>query len=193
MPGILPGIYELSVTPGSRASLFEGAWCSIKEGTLKTDTPDNLKTNLPNSDETARPKHPYAEEDIEDASDHIEGLETSNKSGKHSSVEKLSASRPEFGVGSAGKPVPGAFGSDESHGVTGRNAGPGTNQYRCNACGRYFNTATELSTHEPECRLAKASTDAGRTNLQQQDAETHAPNDAESKEKPFQHGTRTAE
>src|SRR3954447_24417942 len=91
-----------------------------RESIMKTNTPDNPKTNLPDSDETARRQHPDAgEENVEDASDNIEGLQTSNKSGKHSSVEKLAASRPEFGEGSTSKPVPGAFGDDESHVVTG--------------------------------------------------------------------------
>jgi len=67
-------------------------------------------------------------------------------------------------------------------------ASPGTNQYRCNACGRYFNTQMELSTHETECRTAKAATEQGRAELREQDARPHLPNDQESKEHPFQHG-----
>jgi hypothetical protein len=55
------------------------------------------------------------------------------------------------------QPVPGAFGKDPDHTATGRNAGPGTNDFRCSGCGRYFNTKSELSTHEGECRLAKES------------------------------------
>jgi len=69
-------------------------------------------------------------------------------------------------------------------------ASPGTNQFRCNACGRYFNTQEELSTHETECRAAKQATREGAAELAQQDRETHLPNDQESKEHPFQHGTR---
>jgi hypothetical protein len=77
---------------------------------MKTNTPSHAKSHLPDSDETARNKHPYAgEEIIEDASTEIEGLQTSNKSGKHSSVEKLAASRPEFGSGRGAQPVDGAF------------------------------------------------------------------------------------
>ncbi len=68
------------------------------------------------------------------------------------------------------------------------NASEGTNQFRCNACGRYFNTKTELSQHETECRSAKSATAEGRRELAEQDSEPHAPNDAESKEHPFQHG-----
>jgi hypothetical protein len=130
---------------------------------MKTDRPDNPKTNWPDSDETARNQHPdSADELMEDASADIEGLQTSNKSGKHSSVEKLAASRPEFGTGRGAVPTPGAFGDDESHEVTGRNAAPGTNQFRCSGCGRYFNTSAEFSAHEPECLLAKAATASGR-------------------------------
>jgi len=68
-------------------------------------------------------------------------------------------------------------------------ASPGTNQFRCNACGRYFNTQQELSAHEPECRTAKVSTNTGREELERQDATEHEPNDAESKRDRFQHGT----
>jgi hypothetical protein len=161
---------------------------------MKTNTPDNPKGNLPDSDETARGKHPYTgDEPIEDASTDIEGLQTSNKSGKHSSVEKLAASRPEFGAGRGAQPVSGATGEDKSHQPAGRNASPDTNQFRCSGCGRYFNTAGELSAHEPECRLAKAATAAGRESLRHEDTTPHAPNDAESKEHPFQHGTKQHE
>jgi hypothetical protein len=69
-------------------------------------------------------------------------------------------------------------------------AGPGTNQLRCNACGRYFNTREELSMHEPKCRLAKTSTAEGKLELREQDATPHLPNDQESKQHPFQHGTK---
>src|SRR3954465_6744372 len=130
---------------------------------MKTNTPDNPKGNSPDSDETARSQHPYAGAEVmEDASSAIEGLQTSNKSGKHSSVEKLAASRPEFGEGRGAQPVDGAFGDDESHPVTGRDASPDTSRFRCSGCGRYFDTAGELSTHEGECRLAKAATESGR-------------------------------
>src|SRR3954463_157583 len=158
---------------------------------MKTNTPDTPKRNSPGSDETARGQHPYAgDEVLEDVSDDIEGLQTSNKSGKHSSAEKLAASRPEFGAGRGAQPVSGAFGDDPSHPVTGRNAGPNTNQFRCNSCGRYFNTQDELSQHETECRIAKVATQAGREDLKDEDSRPHQPNDAESKEHPFQHGTK---
>lgn len=123
------------------------------------------ETNYPDSDESARKNHPdAASEAMADAHTNVPDLQTSNKSGKHSTVEKLSASRPEFGTGRGAEPVDGAFGHDEpgEHEVTGRNAGPGTNQFRCATCGRYFNTQQELSEHETECRAAKAATPAGR-------------------------------
>lgn len=123
------------------------------------------KTNYPDSDQSARPKHPDAAADEgQDVDTSLSGLQTSNKSGKHSTAEKLAASRPEFGEGRGAQPVDGAFGSEEGNEPrqTGRGASPGTNQFRCNACGRYFNTEAELSQHETECALAKAATSAGR-------------------------------
>ena len=117
------------------------------------------KTNSPDSDESARASHPDAgEEMMPDVSPDIDTLQTSNKSGKHSTVEKLAASRPEFLTAAGAHPVDGAFGDDPDHLVTGRNAAPGTNQFTCATCGRAFNTAQELSDHETECRLAKAAT-----------------------------------
>jgi hypothetical protein len=121
------------------------------------------KTNYPDSDESARKKHPDAADDpMPDVDAARPGLQTSNKSGKHSSAEKLAASRPEFGSGRGAQPVDGAFGRDEEgqHPV-GRNASPGTNQYQCETCGRFFNTESELSQHEVECRSAKAATSGG--------------------------------
>lgn len=117
------------------------------------------KTNYPNSDETARNKHPFTgDENLPDVDTTTPGLQTSNKSGKHSSAEKLAASRPEFGAGRGAQPVSGAFGDDPNHVVTGREAGPNTNRFRCETCGRYFNTQEELAAHETECRLAKQAT-----------------------------------
>lgn|SRR3954469_5879773 len=146
---------------------------------MKTNTPHLPKTNLPDSDETARGKHPYAgDEQIEDASQNIEGLQTSNKTGKHSSAEKLAASRPEFGSAAGAKPVDGAFGNDPEHNVSGRLASPDTNQFRCSACGRFFNSQGELSAHEGECRLAKAATPSGRQSLEAEDSTPHPRNDA---------------
>ncbi|HLH03088.1 MAG TPA: hypothetical protein VKX25_09980 [Bryobacteraceae bacterium] len=123
------------------------------------------KTNPPDSDETARRKHPDAEAEAADDDElnaSTEGLQTSTKSGKHSSAEKLAASRPEFGTGRGAVPVDGAFGRDtEPHAVTGREAGPGTNQFRCDSCGRFFNSEEELREHAVECQLAKAATQRG--------------------------------
>lgn len=121
------------------------------------------KTNYPDSDESARKKHPDSADDpMPDVDAATPGIQTSNKSGKHSSAEKLAASRPEFGAGRGAQPVSGAFGRDEEgHPSTGRNASPGTNQFRCETCGRFFNTQTELSEHEVECRAAKSATAGG--------------------------------
>ena len=125
------------------------------------------KVNYPDSDESARSKHPgLDDEDTTEISDQTENLQTSVKSGKHSTVEKLSASRPEFGTGRGAVPVDGAFGRDEDAMANphppGRNASPGTNQFRCETCGRWFNTQSELAEHETECRAAKAATATGR-------------------------------
>jgi hypothetical protein len=80
---------------------------------MKTNTPHLPKTNSPDSDETARAKHPYSGDEADlDVSADIEGLQTSNKTGKHSSVEKLAASRPEFGTSPGAHHVDGAFGDD---------------------------------------------------------------------------------
>jgi hypothetical protein len=144
---------------------------------MSTSEPTNRKTNLPDSDQTARSKHADSSDKITQDTG-LADLQTSTKSGKHSSVEKLAASRPEFS-GRGEQSVPGAFGDDESHRVTGRNAAPDTNKFRCSACGRYFNTAGELSAHEPDCRTAKAATESGRRSLQQEDEMLHVRNDAD--------------
>lgn len=49
-------------------------------------------------------------------------------------------------------------------------AGPDTNRFRCNACGRWFNEQHELAAHEVECRNAKVATEAGRQDLEHEDA-----------------------
>jgi hypothetical protein len=147
---------------------------------MKTNTPHLPKTNSPDSDETARAKHPYGgDEPIPDVSPDIQGLQTSNKTGKHSSAEKLAASRPGFGSSPGASPVDGAFGDDPDHEITGRDAASRTNRFRCSACGRYFNTEAELTTHEQECRPAKAATALGRDTLQREDATIHPRNDAD--------------
>jgi hypothetical protein len=45
-------------------------------------------------------------------------------------------------------------------------ANPGTNQFRCEACGRPFNTEGELRTHQVECAAAKASGAGGASTNQ---------------------------
>ncbi len=137
------------------------------------------KTNLPDSDRSVRSNHPDAgDENVSDADTSIPNLQTSNKSGKHSTVEKLAASRPEFGSGRGAQTAAGGFGDDEEHVKTGRLAAPDSKQFRCNSCGRWFDTAEELSAHEPECRSAKMATSAGQSNLADEDAKPHRRNDA---------------
>ena len=68
-------------------------------------------------------------------------------------------------------------------------ADPGTNELRCNACGRWFITQAELSAHEVVCRNAKLTTEAGRRSLEHADTVPHSKNDHDSTERPFQHGT----
>jgi hypothetical protein len=34
---------------------------------------------------------------------------------------------------------------------------PGTNKFRCDACGRFFNTEAELRTHQQDCVAAQQS------------------------------------
>jgi Protein of unknown function (DUF2934) len=60
-----------------------------------------------------------------------------------------------------------------------RLADPNTNEFHCNACGRFFNSQAELSAHEIECRTAKAATPAGAKNLAEEDARPHPKNDVE--------------
>jgi len=66
-------------------------------------------TAVPDSDTTARKKH---EDDtaIDETLDNTDGRQTSQKTGKHSSVEKMAASRPEFAESPGAHPVPGADG-----------------------------------------------------------------------------------
>ena len=114
---------------------------------------------IPDSDETARkPDAALDSEDLAPDPGDLEGRQTSNKTGKHSSAEKLAASRPEFGSSPGANPVDGAFGgqSPEEAGLRGpRLSLAGSNQFHCDSCGRDFNTESELSAHEIECRLAK--------------------------------------
>ncbi|MBI1899231.1 MAG: hypothetical protein HYS04_22250 [Acidobacteria bacterium] len=48
----------------------------------------------------------------------------------------------------------------------------------------------DLREHEDECRTAKAATEAGRRELEREDHEPHAQDDADARE--FKHGTRRA-
>jgi hypothetical protein len=65
---------------------------------------------IPDSDQS--PRRQTDESSTERASRELPG-DSSNKSGKHSSVQKLAASRPEFGTGAGAKHVDGAFGKQE--------------------------------------------------------------------------------
>jgi hypothetical protein len=83
----------------------------------------NRNSKLPDSDPTARKRGGESQQvPSEEMSSAVP--ETSHKSGKHSSVEKASASRPESQPAPGAKPKPGSFGSDRS-GTTGNAAGLG--------------------------------------------------------------------
>ncbi len=74
-------------------------------------------SGMPESDQTARGN--IEEADVKDPDiayaedENIEGLQTAMKSGKHSSAEKLAASRPNFGPSPGYRPIPGATGNPE--------------------------------------------------------------------------------
>jgi hypothetical protein len=68
----------------------------------------STKTNPPDSDLTARKRQGVR--DLEKSEEGAATPETSNKTGKHSSVEKLAASRPEFAAAPGAKAKPGSFG-----------------------------------------------------------------------------------
>lgn len=72
--------------------------------------PNKKTIGMPPSDETARTN--IDERDMESRPDEAtdEGREISSKSGKHSSAEKLAASRPNVGPKPGGSPVSGAHG-----------------------------------------------------------------------------------
>jgi hypothetical protein len=72
--------------------------------------PNKKTIGMPPSDETARTN--IDERDMESRPDDTndEGRQISNKSGKHSSAEKLAASRPNFGPSPGANPAPGAHG-----------------------------------------------------------------------------------
>jgi len=128
-------------------------------------------TKMPDSDVSARhAREAVLDEATEDAPENLEGRQTSNKQGSHSTVEKLAASRSEFSPRSSAGPVAGAFGGDQP-------VPSGTGQFRCNACGRYFDVESDLRVHEGECRAAKQSTREGSGELAREDKTPHAPND----------------
>jgi hypothetical protein len=64
---------------------------------------------IPDSDVSAR-KTDADEEDDDFDPGNIEGRQMAGKTGKHSAVQKLAASRPEFATGNAATPKAGAFG-----------------------------------------------------------------------------------
>lgn len=141
---------------------------------MKTNTPDQPKTNPPDSDQSARKSNAsMSDEMVADAVVESTDLQTSHKTGKHSTVEKLAASRPNTGPGRGAQPVAGAFGDDPDHEVVGRRASPGTNQFECNTCGRAFTTEQDLQDHAFECRAAAAATQAGRERIKALDEDPH--------------------
>ncbi len=84
-------------------------------------------TAVPNSDETARHKVEPEDTTVDETVENLDGRQTSQKTGKHSSVEKLAASRPEFSESPGAHPVPGADGDqDKEHEPTPE----GTNAHR---------------------------------------------------------------
>jgi hypothetical protein len=75
------------------------------------------KMNYPDSDESTRHSHPAQDDEIDAAGEAIDGLQTSGKTGKHSTAMKLAASRPDFGTGRRAEHVDGAFGKDDASAV----------------------------------------------------------------------------
>src|SRR5437016_5427333 len=129
---------------------------------------------FPTSDETARKEsEDLTAETSETLPDDLD-RQVSSKTGKRSSAQKLSASRPEFGTSPGAHPVAGAFGSDQE------SIPSGEHHYRCSACGRWFDTETELSDHAVECRAAKEATEAGRHQMMHEDREVHEPDDRDT-------------
>src|SRR4051812_36430933 len=89
-------------------------------------------SKIPDSDTSVRGT---SNSDGDLGSDQMAGAEidvspqTSTKSGKHSSVQKKAASRPEGSTGAGAKSVPGAFGRADKVGVrTGTNPGAEPNK-----------------------------------------------------------------
>ena len=65
---------------------------------------------IPDSDQSARKESEYVEDEIAADAGQIEMRQMSAKTGKHSSVVKQDASRPEFARKSGAQPVAGASG-----------------------------------------------------------------------------------
>jgi len=76
------------------------------------------KMNQPDSDESTRHNHPAQDDELDTSADEaVDGLQTSGKSGKHSTAMKLAASRPDYGTGRRAEHVDGAFGKDDAQAV----------------------------------------------------------------------------
>lgn len=103
--------------------------------------------------------------------ENIDDLQTSNKAGGHSTAQKLAASRSDFAPRSSAGPVAGAFGRE------GEPVPSGTGQFRCDACGRFFDVEADLRQHETECRAAKQATREGAEELEREDHTPHPTND----------------
>jgi hypothetical protein len=126
---------------------------------------------MPDSDTSARHgREDQAGEMNEAPPESLADRQTSNKAGSHSTVEKLAASRSEFAPRASAGQVSGAFGDVSPEPA-------GTGQFRCSACGRYFDVERDLRVHETECRAAKQATAAGQHQLAAEDSAPHAPND----------------
>ncbi len=125
----------------------------------------------PASDRSARGRDLELQSEVNESPlESLADTQTSVKSGKHSTVEKLAASRSDFSPRSSAGPVAGAFGDGEPMPA-------GTGEFRCGACGRYFDSESDLRNHETECRVAKIATGAGAEELESEDRAAHAPND----------------
>ncbi len=85
----------------------------------------NTRSGEPPSDESVRNRHAPFDGEEDPQPDEATGGQTSNKSGKHSTVKKLAASRPELKESPGAHPVAGAFGGGEDkvdHGADGDKA-----------------------------------------------------------------------
>jgi hypothetical protein len=123
----------------------------------------------PDSDVSARrARGDTGIQNVDDAG-RLQSLQTSHKAGSHSTVQKLAASRSGFAPRSADGPVAGAFGNAEP-------SPSGTGQFRCSACGRFFEKEGDMREHEQECRSAKKATDLGTAELEREDRADHPRN-----------------